>query len=221
MTTIRVLVVDDHPLMAMALKSYLLTEDDITVVGEAGNGQIALERTAETRPDVVLMDLRMPVMDGVEATRRIVAEHPGVAILVVTTFTTDDYVIDALKAGAMGYLLKDMAPEEIVHAIRRVHDGDAVIAPAIAHRLVAEIRQPTPRIRRDDALAAELSDRESDVLELVSLGKTNAEVAAALFISEATVKSHVSKLMVKLGAGNRVEMVVTAARSGLVVIDPA
>lgn len=221
MTAIRVLVVDDHPLMAMALKSYLLAEPDITVVGEAGNGMAALERMAETRPDVVLMDLRMPVMDGVEATRRIVADFPSVAVLVVTTFTTDDYVIDALKAGAVGYLLKDMEPDAIVHAIRRVHDGDSVIAPAIAHRLVTEIRRPKPRIGRDEVLAASLSDRESDVLKLVSLGKTNADVAAALFISEATVKSHVSKLMVKLGAANRVEMVVTAARSGLVVIDPA
>lgn len=207
--------------MAMALKSYLLAEPDITVVGEAGNGMAALERMAETRPDVVLMDLRMPVMDGVEATRRIVADFPSVAVLVVTTFTTDDYVIDALKAGAVGYLLKDMEPDAIVHAIRRVHDGDSVIAPAIAHRLVTEIRRPKPRIGRDEVLAASLSDRESDVLKLVSLGKTNADVAAALFISEATVKSHVSKLMVKLGAANRVEMVVTAARSGLVVIDPA
>jgi DNA-binding NarL/FixJ family response regulator len=163
----------------------------------------------------------MPVMDGVQATRRITDDHPGVAVLVVTTFATDDYVIDALRAGALGYLLKDMPPEEVVRAIRRVHDGEAVIAPAVAHRLVAEIRRPTQRIRKDDAVAAQLSERETDVLDLVALGRTNAEVAAELFISEATVKSHVSRLMVKLGAGNRVEMVVTAARAGLVSIDPA
>ncbi|NQX28885.1 response regulator transcription factor [Microbacteriaceae bacterium VKM Ac-2854] len=216
---IRVLIVDDHPLMAMALKHYLLAEEDITVVGEAGNGSVAVERVPETRPDVVLMDLRMPVMDGVEATRRIVAAYPGVAVLVVTTFTTDDYVIDALKAGAMGYLLKDMAPDAIVDAIRRVHDGGAVIAPAIAHRLVAEIREPSARIRRNEALAAELSEREGEVLQLVGLGRTNAEVASALFISEATVKSHVSRLMLKLGAGNRVEMVVNAVRAGLVTVN--
>lgn len=221
MSVIRVLIVDDHPLMAMALKHYLVAEEDIVVVGEAANGAIALERVARTAPDVVLMDLRMPVMDGVEATRRIRIACPDAAVLVITTFTTDDYVIDALKAGAMGYLLKDMEPDAIVDAIRRVHAGDAVIAPAVAHRLVTEIREPTARIRRDERVADGLSEREHDVLQLIGLGRTNAEVAAALFISEATVKSHVSRLMVKLDAGNRVEVVVKAVRAGLVTLDPS
>lgn len=219
MAAIRVLLVDDHPLMAMALRHYLVTEPDIVVVGEASNGLVAVERVAETRPDIVLMDLRMPVLDGVEATRRIVAAHPDVQVLVVTTFTTDDYVIDALKAGAMGYVLKDMSPEAILDAIRTVHSGDAVIAPAIAHRLVSEIQRPGRR-RRDDALAAELSERETEVLQLVGQGMTNAEVASRLFISEATVKSHVSRLMVKLDVGNRVALVIRAVQRGIVSIDP-
>lgn len=219
MAAIRVLLVDDHPLMAMALRHYLVTEPDIVVVGEASNGLVAVERVAETRPDIVLMDLRMPVLDGVEATRRIVAANPDVQVLVVTTFTTDDYVIDALKAGAMGYVLKDMSPEAILDAIRTVHSGDAVIAPAIAHRLVSEIQRPGGR-RRDDALAAELSERETEVLQLVGQGMTNAEVASRLFISEATVKSHVSRLMVKLDVGNRVALVIRAVQRGIVSIDP-
>ena len=212
---LKVLIADDQLLLRAGFRKLLDGEQDITVVGDVGDGLQAVEQVGHLEPDVVLMDIRMPVLDGIEATRRITARFPGTAVLVLTTYDLDEYVYAALEAGASGFLLKDCLPDELIAAIRIVARGDALIAPAITRRLIVEF---TARAARAGARALPpISDREREVLIGVARGLSNAELAAELFIGEATVKTHVSSLLTKLGCRDRVQLVVRAYEAGLVV----
>lgn len=223
MEKIGVLIVDDQALMGQAIRVFVDSTEDLITVGEANNGARAVEQCVALHPDVVLMDMQMPVMDGVEATRRITAQCPGVKVLAVTTFSTEEYLIPALRAGAIGYLLKDMEPGEIVSAVRRAHVGDAVLAPAVAKDLLAEIRGESRSApdAADPALSASLSDRELEVLALLGSGYSNAEMATQLFLSEATVKSHMGRIMAKFEVRDRVQLLIKATQKGLIRIDRA
>lgn len=209
-----VAIVDDQELLRAGFRKLLDAEPALEVVGDAGDGAAAVDLVERLRPSVVLMDIRMPVLDGIEATRRITARFPGTAVLVLTTYDLDEYVFSALEAGASGFLLKDTPPDELVAAIRIVARGDALIAPSITRRLVAQfaVRPAGAALR---ALPP-ISEREKDVLIGVAHGLSNAELSAQLFIGEATVKSHVSSLLAKLGCRDRVQLVVTAYETGLV-----
>jgi DNA-binding NarL/FixJ family response regulator len=216
--TIRVLLVDDQQLVRTGFRMILADEAGIEVVGEASNGREGVETAARSRPDVVVMDIRMPVMDGVEATRRLAASgEAGPRVLVLTTFDTDDHVLAALRAGASGFLLKDVAPADFVAAIRIVAAGDALISPAVTRRLLERFtRLPMP----GDAAAArqlrDLTEREVEVLKLVAQGLSNREIADHLVLAEPTVKTHVSHLLSKLDLRDRAQLVVLAYESGLV-----
>ena len=210
---IRVLVADDQPLVRTGLATMVGATDDVVVVGEAANGAEAVALARETRPDVVLMDVRMPVLDGIEATRRVVAEVPSARVVVLTTFDADEYVWEALRAGASGFLLKDVRPEALVEAIRVVAAGEALLAPAVTRRLVDELAARPARL--DASVLAPLTDREREVLALVGRGLTNEEIGAALYMSPATAKTHVGRILAKLGARDRVRLVVVAYESGL------
>ncbi|HEX5496440.1 MAG TPA: response regulator transcription factor [Mycobacteriales bacterium] len=216
---IRVLVVDDQELVRVGFRLFLQTQDGIDVVGEAADGRQAVERARELRPDVVLMDIRMPRMDGVEATARLVAAgiDPAPRVLVLTTFDLDEYVYGALRAGAAGFLLKDAPRERLVEAIRVVHTGDALLSPSVTRRLVADFAAraapPAPAAGLLDAL----TPREREVLVLVARGLSNAEIARRLVVSAATVKSHVGAILLKLGLRDRVQAVVFAYENGIVV----
>jgi DNA-binding NarL/FixJ family response regulator len=213
--TIRVLLVDDQPLLLTGFRLILGAEDDLDVVGEAVDGEVALTQAQALRPDVVLMDIRMPRMDGIEATRRITAAGRA-RVLVLTTFDLDEHVWDAVVAGASGFLLKDVRPRDLGHAVRTVAAGDSLVAPAVTRRLLAEFtRRPAPG-RRAECLAA-LTGRELEVLGLVARGWSNAEIAEHLVLSETTVKTHVTRILGKLGLRDRVQAVVVAYESGLVV----
>ncbi|MCX3064172.1 response regulator [Streptomyces beihaiensis] len=217
--TVRVLLVDDQPLVRSGLRVLIADTEDIEVVGEAGSGAEAVELTARLRPDVVVMDIRMPGMDGIEATRRIVEGAGGSRVLVLTTFDEDDYVYAALRAGAGGFAVKDMQLEEILAAVRVVAAGDALIAPGVTRRLIAEFvgrPVPVPTPGRAPVAAAGVTEREREVLTLVGLGRTNQEIAEELVISMATVKSHVARLFTKLDARDRVQLVILAYEWGLV-----
>jgi DNA-binding NarL/FixJ family response regulator len=209
----RVLLVDDQALVRRGFRLILENEPDIEVVGEAGDGREAVEATARHRPDVALLDIRMPVVDGLEATRRILAD-PGnrTRVLILTTFDRDEYVFEALRVGASGFLLKTAPPEDLITGVRVVAAGDALLSPSVTRRVVAEFarRAPTPSPDLD-----RLTAREREVLRLVSKGRTNAEVAAELTVSEATVKTHVSGVLAKLGLRDRVQAVVWAYEHGL------
>jgi DNA-binding NarL/FixJ family response regulator len=217
--TIRVLLADDQELVRTGFRMILAGEEGIEVVGEASNGREALERAIRLRPDVIVMDIRMPVMDGLEATRRLVAEE-GIGdarVLVLTTFDADDHVVQALRAGASGFLLKDVAPEDFVKAIRTVAAGDALIAPSVTRRLLVRFAElPSP----GDSLHAEnlsqLTEREHEVLRLVALGLSNREIAERLTLAEPTIKTHVSHLLLKLELRDRAQLVVLAYESGVV-----
>jgi len=212
----RVLVVDDQALVRGGFRLILETQDDMDVVGEARDGREAIAMAAELRPDVVLMDVRMPELDGIEATRQILARRPTARILILTTFDADEHVYDAMKAGASGFLLKDVRPEDLAQAVRVVASGDALLAPPITRRLIEQyVRRPAPGSRARDELAA-LTQRELDVFKLVARGNSNGEIAAALFLSEATVKTHVTHILNKLTVRDRVQAVVLAYESGLV-----
>ena len=217
--TIRVLLADDQELVRTGFRMILAGEEGIEVVGEASNGREALERAIRLRPDVIVMDIRMPVMDGLEATRRLVAEE-GIGdarVLVLTTFDADDHVVQALRAGASGFLLKDVAPEDFVKAIRTVAAGDALIAPSVTRRLLVRFAElPSP----GDSLHAEnlsqLTEREREVLRLVALGLSNREIAERLTLAEPTIKTHVSHLLLKLELRDRAQLVALAYESGVV-----
>jgi DNA-binding NarL/FixJ family response regulator len=212
----RVLVVDDQELVRAGFVKLLEAEPGVQIVGQAVDGADAVESVARVRPDIVLMDVRMPRMDGIEATRRICAREGAPRVLILTTFDLDEYVFDALKAGASGFLLKDAPPEELVTALRVVAAGDALLAPSVTRRLIAEFtRLPTPRADGPAELS-ELTAREREILGLVARGGSNAEIAAELVIGESTVKTHVGSILLKLGLRDRVQAVVLAYETGLV-----
>ncbi len=213
---IRVLIVDDQQLVRSGFRLILEAEDDMTVVGEAADGAQAVDLVRRSSPDVVLMDVQMPVMDGLAATRAIVAAPGGPAVVILTTFDRDDYVFEALRAGAAGFLLKNAPPEQLVEAVRVVAAGDGLLAPAVTRRVIAELaRRPSTPDPTD--LLAPLTDREREVLTLVAAGKSNAEIGAALYLGEATVKTHVSNMLLKLQLRDRVQAVILAYECGLVV----
>ncbi|MEU0050374.1 response regulator transcription factor [Streptomyces sp. NPDC006184] len=215
MTT--VLIVDDQPLQRYGFRVLLDSIPETEVVGEAAHGAEAVRRTAELRPDVVLMDVRMPGMDGIEATRRITAAGGRSRVLVLTTFDLDEYVHAALRAGASGFLLKDARPEELLAGIRAVAAGDAVIAPALTRRLLDEYAQHVPARRggADDPRLGSLTDREREILVAIGKGWTNGEIAAHFVVSESTVKTHVGRVLSKIGARDRVQAVIFAYDLGL------
>ena len=217
--TIRVVVADDQALVRKAFVVLLSSESDIEVAGEAANGAEAVALAASERPDVILMDVRMPVMDGIEATRMITGDGSleTTRVVILTTFDLDEYVHEALRAGASGFLLKDTLPGDLINAVRVVAGGDALIAPAITRRLIAEFaRRPEPgSAGADGAVLEQLTDREREVLELVAKGQSNAEIAAGLFVSHATVKTHVSRLLMKLDARDRAQLVMIAYETGV------
>ena len=221
--SIRVLIVDDQELVRIGFRLFLETQPGLAVVGEAGDGEEAIERVRELRPDVVLMDIRMPTMDGVEATAKLTsgAIEPAPRVLVLTTFDLDEYVFGALRAGAAGFLLKDAPRERLIEAIRVVHSGEALLSPSITRRLIEDFAARSDPIEPPAAVLAELTPREREVLVLVAHGLSNAEIAARLVVTEATVKSHVGAVLLKLGLRDRVQAVVFAYEHGIVVAGEA
>jgi DNA-binding NarL/FixJ family response regulator len=218
--TISVLLADDQSLLRRGFRMILEAEGDLSVAAEAGTGEEAVEAARRHTPDVVLMDIRMPGTDGIEATRQIVAAGSRARVLVLTTFDLDEYAFGALRAGASGFLLKDVRPAELVAAIRTVAAGDAVVAPRVTRRLLEEYARSLPltaaqRVQRYPRLAS-LTEREREVLVAVARGQSNAEIAASLYVSEATVKSHVGRILAKLGLRDRVQVVVLAYEAGLI-----
>jgi len=213
---IRVLIADDQELVRAGFRMILELQEDIEVIGEAGDGAEAVTVARELDPDVVLMDVRMPETDGIEATRLLLAAGSRARVLMLTTFDADEYVYDAMKAGASGFLLKNAPPAQLVAAVRATAAGEAQLAPAIVQRMVEEFgRRPAPGRTRPSALD-ELTERELDVLRLIARGFSNAEIAAALFLSDATVRTHVSRILTKLDLRDRTQAVVLAYESGLV-----
>lgn len=222
---IRVLLADDQALLRMGLRMVIDSEDDLTVVGEAADGAEAVRLVADLQPDVVLMDVRMPGTDGIEATELIAASHPHTKVIILTTFDLDQYVFDGLRAGASGFLLKDATPDQLTAAIRTVAGGEAVLAPTATRRLVEQFvgasngSNPagpnTPAARPRPGVLDELTDREREVFGLLARGLSNREIAAALFVSEHTVKIHVGRILAKLGLRDRVQAVVLAHEAGL------
>ena len=221
--TIRVLLVDDQPLLRVGFRMVLESQDDLQVVGEAGDGAEAVRLTAELAPDVVLMDVRMPGMDGIEATRRITSTPTtaGVRVLILTTFDLDKYVYGALHAGASGFLLKDTPPSDLLSAISVIATGDALLAPSVTRRLIHEFTRNPPPVRQPGSgTLSTLTEREAQVLALVAQGLSNPEIARHLRISPATAKGHVRHLLIKLDARDRVHLVILAYSTGLAGSDP-
>jgi DNA-binding NarL/FixJ family response regulator len=213
--TIQVILADDQPLVRAGLRMLIAQTPDINVAGEAGTGTEAVQLARDTSPDVAVMDIRMPGMDGIKATQLITAGATPTRVLMLTTFDDDDYVYGALRAGASGFLVKDMALDDILTAIRVVAAGDAIIAPGITRRLIGQFADQ-PRPGRKLRELTEITDREREVLKLVGLGMSNAEIAAALHITAGTAKTHVARLLAKLEARDRVQLVITAYEAGLV-----
>ena len=211
--TIRVLVADDQSMVRAGFRILLGGEEDIEVVAEASNGLEAVDKAERFDPAVILMDIRMPELDGLEATRRILAKHRNARILILTTFDLDEYVYEALRAGASGFVLKDDSPEQLIAAIRTVAAGDALLSPAVTKRVIKQFAS-TPRPAPPEGLD-QLTDREREVLRLMAEGRSNAEIAEELFISETTVKTHVTHVLQKLGLRDRVQAVVLAHQTGL------
>ncbi|MFC9683305.1 response regulator [Streptomyces sp. NPDC056948] len=214
---IRVLIVDDQAMVRQGFTVLLGTQPDIEVVGEAREGREAIAKAAETTPDVVLMDIRMPGVGGIEATELITAAHPDIRVLVLTTFDLDEYVYDALRAGASGFLLKDASSEQLAEAVRVVAAGEALLAPVITRKLIAEFSRldDRPRAPLKERIGA-LTERETEVLALIAQGLSNGEIARHLFVAEQTVKTHVGRILVKLGLRDRTQAAVFAYESGLV-----
>jgi two-component system, NarL family, response regulator LiaR len=214
---IRLLIADDHSIVRKGIKVLVATEKDMQVVGEAENGAEAVEKAAALCPDVILMDIVMPEMDGIEATRRITAKRPESRILVLTSFAADDKVFPAVKAGALGYLLKDSTPEELLEAIRQVHRGEPSLEPSIARKVLQELSHPGG----DSGMqtADPLTERELEVLRLIAQGLSNKEIASKLFVAEWTVRSHVSNILGKLHVASRTQAALYALRSGLASLD--
>jgi DNA-binding NarL/FixJ family response regulator len=211
-----VLIADDQSLVRVGLRKILESDPEMTVVGEAGDGEDAVGEARRLQPDVVLMDIRMPVLDGIEATRRIVGAQPGTRVLILTTFGLDGYVYDALQAGASGFMLKDALPEELTAAVRIVASGEALLAPAVTRAVIDEFarREPAAAPTLPPAVA-ELTPREREVLDLLARGLSNPEICAQLVISEATAKTHVARILQKLDLRDRVQAVIYAYESGL------
>ena len=217
--TVRVVLVDDQPLVRSGLRVLMADHPELEVVGEAATGAEAVRLVADLGPDVVVMDIRMPGMDGIEATRLITAGPATTRVLVLTTFDEDDHVYGALRAGASGFVVKDMALDDILAAIRVVAAGDALIAPGVTRRLIADfIGRPAAGPERSPRPVEGITEREREVLTLVGRGRSNTEIAEDLFITVATAKSHVSRLLTKLGARDRVQLVITAYEMGLVTL---
>jgi DNA-binding NarL/FixJ family response regulator len=213
--SIRVVLADDQPLVRAGLRVLIADTADIDVAGEAGTGAQAVQLARDSRPDVVVMDIRMPGMDGIEATRMITTEAPGTRVLILTTFDDDDYVYASLRAGASGFVVKHMALEDILTAIRVVAAGEALLAPGVTRRLIGHFAdQPRP-VRRAREIGG-ITEREREVLTLIGQGMSNAEIAARLYVSVATVKTYVGRLLAKLGARDRVQLVIAAYEAGLV-----
>ncbi|ADD44305.1 response regulator [Stackebrandtia nassauensis] len=214
----RVLLADDQPLIRAGFRVLLDAEDDIDVVGEASTGAEAVDLARETVPDIALVDVQMPEMDGIEATRRIAADPAlsSVRVVILTNYALDEYIFDALRAGASGFLVKDTEPEELIRAVRTVAVGEALLAPNVTRRLIAEFAA-TPRVDGPAPLVSALTPREREVVTLVGQGKSNEEISRLLHISHTTAKTHVSRAMTKLGSRDRAQLVVAAYESGLVV----
>jgi DNA-binding NarL/FixJ family response regulator len=219
MSTVRVLIADDQALVRAGFKMILDAEDDLQVIGEASDGTEAVELARRLKPDVVLMDIRMPQLDGIEATRRVIAldTEPPVRVLMLTTFDLNEYVYEALRAGASGFLLKDVPPEQLAAGIRVVAQGEALLAPSITKRLIQEFASAAPAAATPPKGLDELTARELEVFKLVARGLSNAEIAAELIVSETTVKTHVARVLMKLGLRDRVQAVVLAYESGVSV----
>ncbi|MEV6699789.1 response regulator transcription factor [Streptomyces sp. NPDC051453] len=215
--TVRVVLADDQPLVRSGLRVLIADTPDLEVVGEAANGEEAVRLAREVSPDVIVMDIRMPGMNGIEATSLVTSDPGAARVLILTTFDEDDHVYGALRAGASGFAVKDMALDDILAAIRVVAAGDALIAPGITRRLIADfVGRPEPSPARAPRPVEGITEREREVLTLVGLGRSNSEIADELYITVATTKSHVARLFTKLGARDRVQLVITAYESGLV-----
>ena len=220
--TIRVLLAEDQALVRAGFRGLLERSDDIEVVGEVANGADAVSAARAVRPDIVLMDIRMPIMDGLEATRRIVADEQlaDLRVIVLTTFDLDEYVFEALRVGASGFLLKDIDPDDLRHAVRVVAGGDALLSPRVTRRLITRfVTESSPRLVNPERLAV-LTDREREVMGLVARGLSNEEIGERLAMSPATAKTHVSRAMLKLNARDRAQLVVVAYQTGLVTAKP-
>ncbi len=213
--SIRVLVVDDHPVVRRGIRSLLSEEEGIEVIGEAVDGEEALQQAEELRPDVILMDLVMPGMSGIEAIQRITSANPGINVLVMTSFAADDKVFPSIKAGALGYLLKDSDPEDLVRMIRQVHRGELSLHPSIARRVIQELNRPA----EEPLTPSPLTPREVEILQLIAQGIENKEIAHRLVLREATVRTHVSNILSKLHLANRVQATLFALRKGLTKLD--
>jgi DNA-binding NarL/FixJ family response regulator len=213
--SLSVLIVDDQALVRAGFRMILDAEEDIEVAGEAADGADAVAEAQRLRPDVILMDVRMPQVDGIEATRRLLADGLDTKVVMLTTFDMDEYVYDALRAGASGFLLKDVPPEQLVSGIRAVAQGDALLAPSVTRRVIEEFVRRPPSTRSVPPALEELTARELEVLKLVAKGLSNAEIAKELFVSETTVKTHVAHVLTKLGVRDRVQAVVLAYECGL------
>ncbi len=214
--SIRVVLADDQAMVRTGFRLILEAEDDIEVVGEADDGDEAVATAIRLRPDVLLMDIQMPRVDGLEATRRVTArDDVATHVVILTTFERDDYIFEALGAGASGFLIKNAPPEELVHAVRVVAGGDALLSPSVTRRIIQDYSHRAPP-RRDAAAVARLTERELEVLRLLATGKSNSELAAELYVGEGTVKTHVSSVLSKLGLRDRVQAAVYAYESGLV-----
>ena len=215
---IRVIIVDDESLVRAALRVFLESSDGFELVGEADNGADAITLVRATQPDVVLMDVQMPIMDGIEATQRLSREFPGLKIVALTTFSTERVIVPMLSAGASGFLVKDTSPDRILDAARLAHEGGYVLSPRVAKELVTSVQSGAASATRELGRDEELTERELEVVTLLAQGMSNAEIAAAMFVSEATVKSHLGRITAKWGVRDRIQVLIRATQLGLVTL---